>query len=260
MRYFLFTCLISFVVLAGSSCSYKQNQVLFERKSSLADSLAKTAPAINPYKIAPQDVLQVRNLQSIKYIVDDVPTSGGSSSGGNNNAAQGQTYQVEEDGTVALPVIGRVPVAGLTRLQAARKVEDMYRKALLKDPIIELKIINLKVTVLGEVKTPGNYPLVKDRTKLIEVLGEAGGLTDKANEKLVKIIRGAGNNEQTIEVDLGDIASLSNPQTILQNNDIIYIGQNRKAIRNESIQSTSTILQPALLLLNTVLVIFTLTR
>jgi polysaccharide export outer membrane protein len=145
----------------GSSCSYKQNQILFEKRASVVDTvLQKTA--IVSYRIQPQDILQVRNLQNLKYIVDEVPSATGIANG--LTAAQGQTFQVEEDGTVALPAIGHVQVAGLTRTQATKLIEDLYRKNLLKDPIIELKVVNLKVTLLGEVKSPGNFPIVKDNT------------------------------------------------------------------------------------------------
>jgi polysaccharide export outer membrane protein len=173
--------------LLFSSCSYKQNQILFERKTNAIDTVYHGMIQPAPYKIRAQDILQVRNLQNIKYITDEVPTGpSGNAPSTAQGGQMGQTYQVEEDGTVALPVIGRVPVVGLSRFEATKKIEAMYRKSLLKDPIIEVKIINLNVTLLGEVRSPGNYPLVKDRTSLTELIGAAGGLTDKANEKKSK--------------------------------------------------------------------------
>jgi len=261
---FLTLVYLFFSLLFIASCSYKQDQILFEQRSSI-DTLEKNnTEVINNYKIKPQDILQIRNLQNMKYIVDDAPAEGntpGSASGsGSGSNSEGQTYQVEEDGSVALPVIGHVQVVGLTRMQAAKQIEDLYRKTLLKDPIIELKIVNLKVTVLGEIKSQGNYPLVKDKTTLVEMIGEAGGLTDRANEKNIKIIRGNQNNPQVTLIDLSDIKSLSNPATILQNGDIIYIAQNKRAVQSDKFQNFSTILQPALIILNTVLIVFTLAR
>jgi polysaccharide export outer membrane protein len=259
MRILYFICFVSIVVF-GSSCSYKQNQILFEKKASPAviDTTSQK-PVIVSYRIQPQDILQIRNLQNLKYIVDEVPTT--SLAGANNTAAvQGQTFQVEEDGTVALPAIGHIQVAGLTRTQATKLIEDLYRKNLLKDPIIELKVVNLKVTLLGEVKTPGNFPIVKDNTTLVEVIGQAGGLTPAANEKNVKIIRGKNKSQNVEIIDLSDLSSLSDPRTYLQNGDIIYIAQNKRAIRTENLQNFNTWVQPALLLLNTALIIFTLSR
>ncbi|MGZ3819799.1 MAG: polysaccharide biosynthesis/export family protein, partial [Mucilaginibacter sp.] len=138
-------------ILACSSCSFKQQQVLFQQQNQVPYyppiSQADSGNGTTNYRIRSQDILQIRNLQSTKYIVDDAPstTTAGATSQG---SSQGQTYQVEDDGTVVLPVIGHVQIEGLTRAEAAKKVEALYRKTLLKDPIIELKIVNLKVTIL----------------------------------------------------------------------------------------------------------------
>ncbi|MFS2187545.1 polysaccharide biosynthesis/export family protein [Mucilaginibacter sp. Mucisp84] len=242
-----------------TSCSSKQYQYLFEQKNNVTDTISKASDvAISPYRIKAQDILQIRNLQSIKYIVDEAPSTNAGGGGGGSTA--GQTFQVEDDGTVALPVIGHVKVAGLTRPEAAKQIEGLYRTNLLKDPIIELKIINLKVTMLGEIKGQGNYTLTKDRTTLVEMIGEAGGLTDKANEANVKIIRGDQKNPQVTEINLRDIQSINDPRAILQSGDVIYIAQNKRTIRNDKLQNLSVITQPVLLLLNTALIIFTLSH
>ncbi|MEO7214142.1 polysaccharide biosynthesis/export family protein [Mucilaginibacter sp.] len=217
------------------------------------------AAAQGPYRIQPRDILQIRNLQSLKYIVDESPSST-TTGGGGTASSQGQTYEVEDDGTVALPLIGHVPVGGLSRREASRKIEGLYRKELLKDPIIELKITNLKVTIFGEVGAQGNFPLLKDNTTLVEMLGQAGGLNPNANEKNIKIIRGTGADKTIFEIDLGNVSAISDPRAVLQNGDIIYVSKNKHALRNENAQNLSTTVQPITLLLSTVLLIFTLKR
>lgn len=245
------------LILFTSSCSYKQNQVLFEN-AAISDVDQAGASALYDYKIETQDILQMRNLQDINYIYN-VP-------GGNTSAISGsvvmqaQNYQVENDSTVALPVIGKVKVAGLTKLQAASRIQALYAGAVLKDPIIELKIVNLKVSVFGEVKLPGSYMLTSDKTNLIDLLAQAGGLTDKADEKQIKVVRGGMINPRAFLFDLNDFKSVSNPAIVLQSKDVIYVSQNKRALKNEKIQEVSTIVQPGLLLLNTVLIIFTLAR
>ncbi|OOQ58061.1 polysaccharide biosynthesis/export family protein [Mucilaginibacter pedocola] len=257
MRAFYFIYLVSAAILA-SSCSYKQSHALFENKAQVAglnDSVASGIPA--PYRIQPRDILQIKNLQNIKYIVDDLPQN---SAGTGGSGGQGQTFEVEDDGTVALPSVGRVPVGGLTRVEATKKIEAVYRTELLKDPIFEVKITNLKVTLFGEVSSQGNFPLIKDNTTLVEMIGQAGGLTANANEKDVKIIRGTGQNKTITVVDMGNVNSISAPNTYLQNGDVIYVSKNKRAIRSDNFQNLSTIVQPITLLLSTVLIIFTLKR
>ncbi|MDP9046699.1 MAG: hypothetical protein M3N14_01095, partial [Bacteroidota bacterium] len=95
---------------------------------------------------------------------------------------------------------------------------------------------------------------------LVELIGRAGGLTEKANETNIKIIRGSQENPKVTEIDLSDIRSINDPRAVLQNGDIIYIAENKRAVRNEKIQNFGSIFQPALLLFNTALIIVTLIR
>jgi len=232
------------------SCSYKQQHVLFEQKDQAEQiTAAQTQPT--PYHIKTDDVLQIRNLQDYKYLINE-------SGAAKPDAASAQSYQVDEDGKVTLPVIGHVNVNGLTRSEAEKKIERLYRDSLLKNPIIELKILNLKVTILGEVKGQGNYPLTNERTTLVDIIGQAGGLDATADEKNIKIIRGGKGSQQIIWADLGNINTLKDPQIILQNDDIIYVAKNKGAIRNDKLQNFSTVVQPSLLILNTALILFTL--
>ncbi|GAA3975448.1 polysaccharide biosynthesis/export family protein [Mucilaginibacter dorajii] len=253
MRILTYISSFIFLLLVLTSCSGKQYQTLFEQKTANTDTTSrKTTGDLSAYRIKPQDLLQIRNLQNISYVVDAPQTGNGTSVGGGGAI---QTYQVDEDGSVALPVIGHVAVAGLTRSQAAKLVEDLYRKNLLKDPIIELKITNLKVTMLGEITGQGNFPLIKDKTTLVEMIGQAGGLTKNANETNIKIIRGDQSNPQITVINLRDVSSINDPRAILQSGDIIYIAQNKRSIRNENLQNITSIAQPVLLLINTALLI-----
>ncbi|PAW92349.1 hypothetical protein CKK33_02110 [Mucilaginibacter sp. MD40] len=245
-------------LLVGISCSYKQNQLLFETHVASTNSPSIAGAAPYEYKIQTQDILQMRNLQDINYVVT-VP-GGGSTSNASSNAPQPQTYQVENDSTVALPVLGKVKVAGLTKLEAAKKIQGLYARTVLKNPIIDLRIMNLKVSVFGEVRSPGSYMLTSDKTNLIDVLAQAGGLTEKGDEKKIKIVRGGMTDPQVLFFDLNDFRTVSNPAIIMQSQDIIYVAQNRRAIKNEKMQDFSTIVQPGLLFLNTALLIFTIAR
>ena len=202
----------------------------------------------------PQDILEIKNLQDLRFLANDVSQATGSST------AQGQTFEVKNDGTVNLPSLGKVLVAGLTRVEANDLIQSMYHKVLLKDPIIEVRIVNLKVTLFGEIKTQGAIPLVKDRTTLVEMIGIAGGLTDRANETNVKIIRGTEKNPKVTEIDLSNIQSINDPRAVLQSGDIVYVSENRRAIRIDKLSNFSTLYQPAILLFNTALIIISLIR
>jgi len=239
---------LGMICLLCYSCSLKQQHVLFERNSPIAidTSLSQANHYIN--RIKPDDQLQIRNLQSTKYLVDDAGST-------NTNAGvASQVFTVEEDGHVKLPVLGSVFVAGLSRVEAQKKIENLYRDSLLKDPIIDLKIINLKVTIFGEAKSNGNFLLNKEKTTLIDILGQAGGLSVNADEKTIKIIR--GKNQTVIPVDLSNIKTIADPRLIMQDGDIVYIQQNKRAIRDDKLQNATTLIQPSLLIFNTALIIY----
>jgi len=195
--------------------------VLFERNSPLAIDTAPNQAALYVNRIKPDDQLQIRNLQSTKYLVDDAASTS------TNSGLASQVFIVEEDGRVKLPVIGSVPVAGLSRAEAQAKIERLYNDTLFSasnPAIIDLKIINLKVTLFGEVKGAGNYLLVKEKTTLIDILGQAGGISNSGDEKNVKIIR--GKNQEVIPVDLSNIRTIADPRLIMHDtlfNIFIYI-------------------------------------
>lgn len=175
--------------------------------------------------IQPGDQLVIKNLQNEALI---------SGLGGQNmqmsNQSNSSGYRVETDSTVLLPVIGKVKLGGLNRMQAQDKLNQLYKKDLLKDPIITLTINNLQVTFLGEFGRQGNYILQKDQVHLVQMLGDAGGLNPRANKSRVKIIRGDLKNPEVFIVNLEDINSLSDNRLYLRNNDIVY-AESRKTFQ-----------------------------
>ncbi len=295
MRFLYTAYLILGVLIVFSSCSYKPSQVLFAEKAKTVTPAkpVKTAkksknnknsknvsdPVVSPttdavintdttttkivnYRIQPQDILEIRNLQNSKAIVDmNPPLSIGSVNSTNTPVTPlPETFQVEDDGTIAMTAIGRIKVAGLTRLEAMKFIEDMLKATEVKNPIIDIKITNLKVTVLGEVNTPGNFILTKDRTSLVEIIGAAGGLTDKANEKDIRIIRGEPGKQTEIKVNFSKLSAAVDSKAILPNNDLIVVSQNDKTVRAENVQVFTTVIQPVLIVLSALIVITTLIK
>lgn len=260
MRQIICINLVLVFLVLLSSCSSKQYRVLFQQKRALSDSAYGYKADVGEYKIKSEDILQVRNLQDVNLLYSPQNTNGAKSNP-LNVTAENSSFQVDQEGFVVLPALGRVKVAGLTRLEAQRAIDDAYRKNVYTNPIIEVKITSLKVTFFGEIKSQGNFPLIKEHTSLVEMIGVAGGLTDKADETNVRIIRGNEKNPTVIPVDLSDIQSINDPKAVLQNGDIIYIGENKRSARNDNFQSFSnSYLQPTLLLVNVALIILTLVR
>lgn len=250
---------VIFLLLALSSCrSLRNNNTLFLSEHDKAAHNAKSVYIANEnssidknYKIKPLDLIAVQNLQNPEGLVAASNSEGMSSA---------PTFKIGADGIVSLPVIGPVELKGLTVEEARKKVEDLYGKLLLKNPIIDLKVVNYQITLLGESSKPGNYFLERENINLIELLGKSGGLLPSSNPKKIKIIRGDRNNPEIIYVNLQDINSLGNEKLILQNNDIVYITPKGLSNISEGIKNYSAIIQPVFLVLNGVLLIYTLGR
>lgn len=245
------------ILLFASSCATRYRNALFtSNEDPPTDSLKSVYVANNrsdgdlQYRIQANDLLAIRNLQDIGFISPEEESG----------LEKPTTFLVEDNGKVTLPVVGTIEVVGLTRRQAANKIQSLYKEKLLKDPIIEVSIVNLKVTVLGEFTQQGNYLLERENTNLIDIIGEAGGITERANPKSLKIIRGDKQNPEQIYVNLNNINSLANPKLILKNNDIIYIEPQASYGTDERTKSFSTLVQPAILILNAAILIYNVTR
>jgi len=263
-HYFILLISLCFLVVL-SSCSARKEHSLFNAASDVVTDTIKQVYVVNDqgisdayYKIKIDDRLAVRNLQNPEFGSTATTTMiSGSVSGGSTSVL---SYPVESDGMVNLPAIGRVEVAGLSRKEAALKIQDIYKTKLLKDPIIELTVVSLKVTLLGEFSRQGNFLLERENTTLIDIIGEAGGITKTADPKSLKIIRGDRSHPEIIYVNLSDINSLASKKLVLQNNDIIILQQTKSSATSEKLQSLNNLVQPILVVLNLGILIFSLTR
>ncbi len=258
----------SFSILLLSSCGSRKSYTLFNASTDFVTDTIKQVFVVNDqgmsdlyYKIKINDRLAIRNVQNKEFGVTGITSTSGVTAMGPSGSIETVTsYPVDFDGTVNLPAIGKVQVNGLTRREAAGKIQQLYSEKLLKDPIIELSLVNLKVTLLGEFAKQGNFLLEKDNTSLIEIIGEAGGITKTADPKTLKIIRGDRSNPELIYVNMNDINSLASKKLILQNNDIIVLQATKNAALSERLQSFNNVIQPLLVVVNLAVLIFTLTR
>jgi len=134
-----------------------------------------------------------------------------------------QNYLVDSEGNIEFPILGTVPVAGLSR-QELQSVLKIKISEYVQDPIVNVRILNFQVSVLGEVKTPGTYDVRDEYLTLPQALGLAGDLTIFGERKNVLVIRQAENNTKQYKyLDLTDSNTLSSPFYMLRQNDVIYI-------------------------------------
>jgi polysaccharide export outer membrane protein len=142
--------------------------------------------------------------------------------GATNYAAEG--VLVEPDGSVHLPIIGKITIGGLTESQATDVLNEAYKKYY-RRAFVSVRILNQKIFVLGEVKFPQNNPIpvTNGTMSLIEALARAGDITDYADREHIKIIRNDLRNPTVRNIDLTRMENIALTSTILRPNDIVYV-------------------------------------
>jgi len=131
-------------------------------------------------------------------------------------------YRVGLDGMVTLPVIGSFKVEGLTIPQSQEALIKELGKYV-KEPIVEVQLLNFKVTVIGEVNRPSSFTIPGDHINLLEALGLAGDMTVYGKRENVLIIREENGKRIMKRIDLNDQDILNEPFFNLKQNDIVYV-------------------------------------
>jgi len=137
-------------------------------------------------------------------------------------------YLVDDEGFIDLPVLGRIEVGGKSRKEVKKILVEQYDKYL-NGPVINIKIQNFKVTVLGDVQSPGTFTIPNERVTLLEALGIAGDLAMTGERYNVLVIRDRDGVKTEYRVDLTSKEVLSSPVYYLEQNDVVYVEPNSAA-------------------------------
>lgn len=152
----------------------------------------------------------------------------GYNNGYGNNSYNNGGYLVETDGTINYPLLGRMNVAGLTRRQLVDLIQTKLEKGgFLKDPIVTVRFLNFRISILGEVGRPGTYQVNSERITLLEALSLAGDLTIHGRRDRVAVIRETDGIRTILYHDLRSMDVFQSPDYFLKQNDMIYVEPNR---------------------------------
>ena len=170
-------------------------------------------------------------------------------------------YTIDESGCVDVPTLGRVKVSGISRSQAAQKIQDLLRESHLRDAVVTVNTYDQYITVLGEVTRPGRVAISKDNITLFEALGLAGDLTIQGRRDQIKVIREENGQLNSYFVDLRSKDVFNSPVYNLKQNDIIYVSPNKVRIgqstnNDNSVRSISTWLSVSSVLISLGILIF----
>ena len=197
-------------------------------------------------KVMPKDLLTIAvscstpELAAPFNLVNSGTASGteGKMVGQGNASPALQQYLVDNQGNINFPVLGEIHVGGLTKLEIENLIIDKLKVYLKEAPLVTVRIVNYRISVLGEVAKPGSFVISNEKINLLEALAMAGDLTIYGDN--VKLIRtGQDNKQEIITMDLNKAETVLSPYYQLQQNDIIYVTPNKTKAKNSDI-GTST--------------------
>jgi len=224
MRYFLF---FSLLTLSVCSCIPYKDTVSFIGIHNIKVDTAQVITNRHEILIQPDNLLNIQ-VQSLDPDINKAFNAMETSPQVFQNPQSVESfvgYYVDSEGFIDFPIVGKIKLAGLSITQAKNLVTEKTG-AYLKGAAINIRFLNSKVTVLGEVKKPGIVKFSNKRITVLEALGEAGDFTDYAKRDTILIIREVGGLRTTARLNLQDRTFLTSPYYYLEQNDVIYVEAN----------------------------------
>ncbi len=245
------------VTMTFSGCSMKeytlfQDENRSEEPTDVNDTVYKDEMVFEN-KIQPNDrvgIMVYNQSGAGPGQLTSMISSRGSQQGGNSSSQETQGLLITQEGTVRLPLIGSATIQGLTEDEAAKYLMEEYGKYL-RNPYVTVEIMNQRLYILGEVKTPGVVPVTNGTMNLIEAIARSGDLTEFAERRGILILRGDLRDPEVRMIDLTQMSTIKLSSLYLKPNDIVYVqpraSKGRKIAYDEispPFQLVSSILQP----------------
>ncbi len=211
------------ILFVSSGCSIKDDR-LFQHVDKDVNTSIVTEKDYEKevkfeYKIAPNDRLSITVYVQSGTGSQQMSSILTTNEQGVNKAAG---LLVTLKGTVRLPLVGSVKIAGFTEDQASKILIKKYKKYI-RNPYVTVKIINQRIIVIGEVNKPGVIPIINGTMNVIEAIARSGYLNSVASRRNIMIIRGDLRHPQIRKINLTDGKSLLTTSMLLQPNDILYV-------------------------------------
>lgn len=239
-------CMLTLSTLLVSGCtSYKK--VPYLQDPEVVNNYGKEIPLYDA-KIMPKDILNITvnttdpaAAAPFNLTVQD-PINSTNGSLRTTTQPSLQQYLVNNDGEIDFPVLGRLRISGLTKNECEALIRQKLIPYLKETPVVTVRMINYKISVLGEVNKPGTFTVTNEKVNVLEALAMAGDMTVYGVRENVKLVREDANGKRLIQtLNLNDADLVLSPYFYLQQNDILYVTPNKTKARNSDIGNSTTI-------------------
>jgi polysaccharide export outer membrane protein len=204
----------------------QKNDVNVSRKNPLpTDTIVRTyALDTFQYKIQANDIVSVRfeslTAKEFDFFSSQTPQNNSSGIMGTGVLLIGEL--VDENGEIPFPVVGKIKLGGLTIFEAQEALQNLASKYL-DAPIVKARLLNFRITILGEVTREGTVILTNNRVSMLEAIGQAGGLGEFADRASVKLIRQKGSQTEIQYLNLLDENFINSPYYYVNQNDVLIV-------------------------------------
>jgi polysaccharide export outer membrane protein len=230
--------IIGVVFICSVACSNPRRFTYFKDVPDTISNYSIADTVFNSLALKVDDIIQVNisspNPEATSFFITQGSNTVNASGVATGAPATPNTYLVDKEGGIDLPLIGRVLVKGLTTV-SVRTVIKNKASVFLKDPIITVRLQNFKVTVLGEVNRPANYTVPNERVSILDAIGMAGDLTIFGRRENVLLIREHEGRKTLTRLNLNSSNLFQSPYYYLQQNDILYVEPNKSKVTSSDL-------------------------
>ena len=153
-----------------------------------------------------------------------------------------QQYLVDNEGNINFPVLGELHVGGLTKKATEQMIVEKLKPYITETPIVTVRMVNYKISVIGEVSRPGVYTVNNEQVNVFEAVAMAGDLTIYGKRDNVRIIRTVDGKQNLVTINLNDENIIYSPDFYLRQNDIVYVEPNKAKKQSANIGSSTNLL------------------
>lgn len=244
------------------SCASRKDVVYYQNIDTMGQQQKIDSYEI---KIQPDDLLMIIVSAedpeiALPFNLTSIAVQNPGSSGGALGQQVMQLYLVDAAGSIEFPVLGKLKVGGLSRSEVLQMLQQKIG-VYIKSPIINLRVMNFKVSVQGEVNAPGTYTVDSERITLIEALSKARDLTIYGKRNNILIIREIDGIKSYNRVDITKADFINSPFYYLAQNDVVYVEPNQNKINGAAIgANTGVIISITSILITLITLIITTTK
>lgn len=233
-KFAYYSVLLILLTLVSVSCVSKESMIMYQNIETYNDTDTQ------PYKtsVQPDDLLMI--IVSAKDPITAQPFNLYSNLSVNpqDQAAGGQVqqqlYLVDAQGNIEFPVLGKIQVGGKSREEIVADLKQQLSKYIV-NPIINLRIMNYRITIKGEVRNPGTHVVTSERITLNEALALSGDLTIYGNRKNILVVREINGKRTSTRIDLTQADFINSPFYYLKQNDVVIVEPNKTQINSSAV-------------------------